>query len=436
MTITSTLADQRVGRPGPVSLPGPPGQPGDAVVVASAYGVRPDASAGSAMGRLTLAFTDPRLEREFRAEYARKSLPQVRFSLLMATLLYSAFGLLDGSIVPDVQQTAWIIRYGIFCPFALGAFGLSFSHHFVHKQQAILVLLGLLAAAGILAIIVLARPPGSYLYYAGLLMTCSAILTFMRLRFAIATPTAWLVVAMYEAAALTLTETPMEIVTSNSFFLVGLNVIGMTACYAMERYARTDFIDRARIEEKSRQIDDLRRQAEFLSRHDYLTSLPNRRYFYEILGEHSIQYVEGYRLCSVIMVDIDHFKHINDRHGHRVGDVALREVAHSLRLGVRSGDLVCRYGGEEFLVFLPETGATEAAHVAERIRAQLAEAAIPTGRSSIRLTVSAGVATADNALEKIDRLIERADAALYRSKQLGRNRVVAWSPEDATPASS
>jgi diguanylate cyclase (GGDEF)-like protein len=125
---------------------------------------------------------------------------------------------------------------------------------------------------------------------------------------------------------------------------------------------------------------------------------------------------------AVIMVDIDHFKRVNDTHGHPVGDEVLRKVAARLAGALRGGDAVIRYGGEEFLLVLETSGAKHAAHVAERARVMIEQAPFVVGELSLRLTISCGVAEARPG-ERRDALIERADAALYSAKLDGRNRV-------------
>jgi diguanylate cyclase (GGDEF)-like protein len=145
--------------------------------------------------------------------------------------------------------------------------------------------------------------------------------------------------------------------------------------------------------------------------------------------------------CAMLLLDVDHFKSVNDTWGHLVGDEVLAEVAVSLRGGVRPGDLVGRLGGEEFGVLLPDTGVVEAAAVAERLRAQVAghevpvpgggwrAAATPPGtRTSPRVTVSVGVASTAEAGYVVDDLLASADAALYRAKAGGRDRVEVGGP--------
>jgi diguanylate cyclase (GGDEF)-like protein len=157
---------------------------------------------------------------------------------------------------------------------------------------------------------------------------------------------------------------------------------------------------------------------------DGLTELFNHRHSIELLqGEFARvgRYEAG---VSVIMLDIDHFKLINDAHGHQAGDAVLREVARLMREALRTVDAVGRYGGEEFLAILPHTSYQDAVQTAERVRAAIASHAFKFGEHELRITVSAGVATyPSDATDTPVALIREADKALYRAKEAGRNQV-------------
>jgi diguanylate cyclase (GGDEF)-like protein len=152
---------------------------------------------------------------------------------------------------------------------------------------------------------------------------------------------------------------------------------------------------------------------------DALTGAFNRRYF-ESLAEQALEIWQRYqRPASLLVLDIDHFKQINDSYGHATGDEALKGLVALISQRIRGVDTLCRYGGEEFVVLLAETGAIQAARVAEEIRVKVQEAALAPGPG---LTISIGVADLTRA-SSVEAWFQAADAALYRAKQAGRNRV-------------
>ncbi len=161
---------------------------------------------------------------------------------------------------------------------------------------------------------------------------------------------------------------------------------------------------------------------------DAQTLVFNQRYLLPRLEEEMRRAERDGQALSVMLMDLDHFKQVNDEHGHAVGDLVLRMFTDAVRRCVRAVDLVVRRGGEEFVLIMPSTGLNEATHVAERIRS-LMEVTPLRPRADIRLrqTVSIGVASW-NGVEGAAELDERADLAMYRAKNLGRNRVVSADP--------
>ncbi len=156
-----------------------------------------------------------------------------------------------------------------------------------------------------------------------------------------------------------------------------------------------------------------------LARHDPLTGLLNRGGFREALAER----LGASNAGCIAIGDIDHFKRINDQHGHAAGDHALRLVARTLRLGAHDDMLVARIGGEEFAIFLPGFALERAERFVERLRAGVATVALP-GHPGVGVTMSFGVASCRGSDDGLDGVIARADAALYRAKTGGRDRVV------------
>jgi diguanylate cyclase (GGDEF)-like protein len=161
-----------------------------------------------------------------------------------------------------------------------------------------------------------------------------------------------------------------------------------------------------------------------LSVRDSLTDLYNHRYSISLLGnefDRVGRYEEG---VGLLMIDIDHFKEVNDRWGHPVGDSVLREVASILKETLRAVDAVGRYGGEEFMVILPHTDRAEALQTAERVRRRIEGHQFRSGDDELRVTVSVGVACYPaERVESPAALIREADKALYKAKEGGRNRV-------------
>ncbi|MER9314394.1 PleD family two-component system response regulator [Mesorhizobium sp. M0659] len=160
---------------------------------------------------------------------------------------------------------------------------------------------------------------------------------------------------------------------------------------------------------------------------DALTGLHNRRYLDSHLQTLFDRAVARRRPLSVMITDLDRFKTVNDSHGHDGGDDVLREFARRLRKNVRGIDLACRFGGEEFVVVMPDTDGTVAEKVAERIRAEIAQLpfAIGPDGKAIEVTVSVGVSSVLKGADTVAALMKRADVALYEAKSGGRNRVVA-----------
>jgi len=164
-------------------------------------------------------------------------------------------------------------------------------------------------------------------------------------------------------------------------------------------------------------------RARELARTDELTGLANRRAFLE-QGTAALDQALRYgRPLSLVMCDIDHFKPINDTHGHAAGDAVLRAVAERLRRAARAADIPGRIGGEEFALLLPETGANAAVTLAERLRRDVGALAVFHDGVVLRFTCSFGVAQHSATMERLGALLGAADKALYRAKALGRDRV-------------
>ncbi|MEX2366541.1 MAG: GGDEF domain-containing protein [Pseudohongiellaceae bacterium] len=168
----------------------------------------------------------------------------------------------------------------------------------------------------------------------------------------------------------------------------------------------------------------LRQRLETLSYEDSLTGLKNRRYFNELYTRESAIALRTQTSLSFIMVDLDHFKGFNDRFGHQAGDEALSLVADTMRARFRETDIVCRYGGEEFIAILPGATSADAEALADDIRVAVHQVPIfHENRNLGHLTLSAGIATWPEHCSDPAELLVLADTALYHAKETGRNRV-------------
>jgi diguanylate cyclase (GGDEF)-like protein len=182
----------------------------------------------------------------------------------------------------------------------------------------------------------------------------------------------------------------------------------------------------SRLSEQNEQLKNQRRDLERanlrldrLASEDELTGLGNHRSLQEMLSHEQQLAVQTGSPLSVVMLDVDHFKKYNDVFGHLAGDAVLREVGGLLNSCTRKRDFAARYGGEEFVVVLPNTPATQAIEIADRIRHRIADHEWPQGR----ITISAGIATMDLGIYSANDLIQLADEALYAAKRRGRNRI-------------
>jgi diguanylate cyclase (GGDEF)-like protein len=188
------------------------------------------------------------------------------------------------------------------------------------------------------------------------------------------------------------------------------------------------------LRERNQQLESMLHHVEALAITDPLTGLFNRRRFADVLRREFALTKRYQNSLSCLMVDIDHFKRVNDRYGHEMGDKVLKEVAQTLSQNLREVDVPSRYGGEEFAILLPHTPKNNAYVVADRILERVRLLSFTFREEPISITVSIGVgSTADVASNEADELIRVADLALYEAKRSGRDRVVTYSADTARP---
>ena len=213
---------------------------------------------------LTLKFSGEswHLEEPFLEDYYKVSLTHVRVLLILGAVLYGAFGVLDAIVMPKQMYSMWLIRFVVIGPGLVGVLLLSFSGLFEKYMQPILAFGYILAGLGIICMIIIAPPPVSYAYYAGLMLTFMWGYALIRLFFVWASFAGWLQVVLYELAAILINQTPYDIFISNNFFFMGANVIGMVACYLIEFYARRDFFMKRQLEIERENVSRINEELE------------------------------------------------------------------------------------------------------------------------------------------------------------------------------
>jgi diguanylate cyclase (GGDEF)-like protein len=223
--------------------------------------------------------------------------------------------------------------------------------------------------------------------------------------------------------------------------IVGARVVGTLACWSQGQDAYSEEDEKV-LEMMASQVAtavvaaDHAETSERRAMHDPLTGLPNRRQLTEDISSQFSGLGEVGRRAAVAMIDVDHFKRLNDDFGHRVGDVSLQKVASVMRNAMREGDMIYRFGGEEFVAIFKGAAGQEALAAAERLRSAVESTPLtgdhlePVGP----VTISIGVALMPDHGTDVNSLIEMADKAMYRAKVQGRNRVEVWE-EESLPGS-
>lgn len=204
------------------------------------------------------------------------------------------------------------------------------------------------------------------------------------------------------------------------------NVVGITGVVLdITSEVEIEFTNK-KLKQLNSEFEKAQQELTRLASTDPLTELYNRRYFSKISESMFKLAARQQAPLSVVLLDADNFKHINDTYGHKVGDKVLVQLAQEIRNNVRKSDVVCRYGGEEFIVLLPDTDLAGASNVAENIRQHIAAAHVTVNQGTdIQFKASLGVACAKFAEEDhIEQVIFRADKALYKAKEQGKNQVV------------
>ncbi|WP_448682109.1 GGDEF domain-containing protein [Pseudomonas nicosulfuronedens] len=232
-----------------------------------------------------------------------------------------------------------------------------------------------------------------------------------------------LALAVFELT-MALTQDSPQLRLSNQMGGLTICGIGLVLSFILWHGHVRNLRQREFLRQQRQELEEKNRQLEYLAGHDPLTGLFNRRQFDQLVGMELSRAARQPAPISLLMVDLDHFKFINDRYGHPLGDEVIRHTASLLRNYTRTGDSVARLGGEEFLLLLPDTSQPQARVIAEKVRRLLEETPLPMKDGLLYLTASFGIACLDAGVPgTYEGLYAAADKALYKAKASGRNRV-------------
>ncbi len=366
------------------------------------------------LGRLRLHFRDRDLERAYREEFDLRHAGSNRLGIYLSIVAWVMAFTAAGAVYGDRIVRPLIIFAAILLPVFVLVLVVTRFPRLRLFFQPLTALANLLA--GLMVIY------GAF-YLLGDLVLLAAGMTaviffsyfILRLRFILAA-----VVSLSYVFACTVTLLVMLPSESGARIVAGTGLMlawfcGTVGGYYLERSVRTTFLLRHRLEEANRQL----RQESYT---DSLTDLYNRQFYFETLHS-EIESVRRYgRDLSVALIDIDHFKRVNDSHGHPAGDIVLKEFAALIRQAVRKSDVPARYGGEEFVVLLRDATLADASTIMDRLRKTIENHPFPGLES--RLTCSIRVASWREGLDA-GALLGRADGNMYDAKKRGRNRVTA-----------
>jgi diguanylate cyclase (GGDEF)-like protein len=373
---------------------------------------------------LTLQFDEPQLERHFRADYRRRSMQVIQVALYTGIVLNLVSGLLDAGLFPQQKIELWTIRYGVVVPFFLLVALAYHSRFFVRVITPALFSVFLVLGGGVVAMLTVAQGPRTVVYFASLMLVLVYGFTLLRLPFVWVTVAGALILLAHEAAATLGPGQPAWVFVSNTGFLVGTTLLGTFAAYSFERAMRLNFVNVRRVERGQDDLQQLNSRLHNLSITDPLTGLFNRRHLKERMAEHIALYRRYGLVTSLILLDLDGFKQVNDTHGHDVGDRLLVAVSDIIRSAVRDTDMTFRLGGDEFCLMLTNTPLSGAEVVAERLLTNIKTLRLDGVDQSLEIGLSGGCTATHEAADTEPALFKIADTLLYQAKGEGKGRII------------
>jgi diguanylate cyclase (GGDEF)-like protein len=384
------------------------------------------------LARLTAEFTDAAVELRFRRLHFHAAARQAVVGLLVAAFFTLAFGYND-YVFLGICPAFWLLLGG---RLAFTAVALAGVVMLVRRPERVCtgVVVSTVSAALLASVVlvVLVRPANLHWHFLIWAVCVLGVYLATPNRFILSAGVA-LGCTLGLMVGVGLVVRPSLMDTLRMVLILGAaNAVGYLTSYHFNRLRRLQFALLLKAEEANqallREVAERRRlEAELLrmASTDGLTGLFNRRHFLELANRELARARRAGTPISLLLLDVDHFKEVNDRHGHAAGDLALKAVGEACRAALREVDVVGRLGGEEFAACLPEAGEDGAVEVAERLRRTLAALRVETPAGPLSLTVTIGVAAVRAEETDVTQALQRADDAMYAGKRAGRDRVMA-----------
>ncbi|MCG8478537.1 MAG: EAL domain-containing protein [Spirochaetales bacterium] len=410
--------------------------------------------------RFTLLFQRAE-EAAYRSALYRRDMHFTRRALLAAIIFWAIYAIVDVWLFPVQSATLLRVRFLVFPPFATIVLVLTFFDLFRVVRQLVLALTMVVAGISIIAFLVIAPPPRDSSYLPGLVVVFLFGYAFSRAQFVTASISGLVIVISYVVVAVLVEHVQSIDLLTNTTILATANAVGMLACYTIESSQRAEYLYRNALEadtgralEVNARLEDLvtRRTAEleemnnalrveneerrrvedqlqYLATHDVLSGLSNRRFFEKQLEQAVERAHETHSDFAVLLIDLDRFKSVNDRYGHRRGDEILQHVGLCVQRMVRILDTVSRIGGDEFTVLLPRPGTD--ANIRAVVTRILESVAAPIELDALGFEITASIGIALFPRDAFDAvgLMRCADSAMYQAKTVGGNGFQFFSSE-------
>lgn len=380
---------------------------------------------------LTAEFASPRQELQYREQKAGGTVRYARAVILIAALFFLAFSATDYISLGFGRPFLFLLTLRALVVLAalIVSARMALNPVTVMAGRAMSVLE--LIAFGAFFAVVLLRPSELPMHGMSMMVMVMAVYLFLPNRVVYAGAVGISVSAVFVGLTLLFLPPDVSALAVIGSLLLLLNCFGFIAAHRLSSVRREEYANLSAAEAVNRRLShevrERRRLQEKLQRlatTDSLTGLSTRRHYLELSERERKRAQRTGQPVAVFILDVDHFKRVNDSHGHAAGDLALKRLARTCMAVLRETDIVGRFGGEEFAITLPETGPDMARDIAERLRRDLEGMEIPSARGRVRLTVSIGAALYRGGSESMEQILSRADRALYAAKRMGRNQVV------------